>query len=108
MYVIFGLLAIVLGITYFSNNNSAIEVSSRQFEDMMLSNDVKEVVLIKNQDYVEITLKKEALSNSKYKLELQERSPFAPSTGPHYFMKVLSGEQFAERFEEIKQKSNAA
>ncbi len=106
IYVIFGLLAIVLGITYFSNNNSAIEISARQFEDMMLSNDVKEVVLIKNQDYVEITLKNEALSNSKYKLELQERSPFAPSTGPHYFMKVLSGEQFAEKFEEIKQKSN--
>ncbi len=105
IYVIFGLLAIVLGITYFSNNNSAIEISMRQFEDMMLSNDVKEVVLIKNLERVEVTLKKEALSNSKYKLELQERSPFAPNDGPHYFFEVLSGEQFAERFKEIQLKS---
>lgn len=105
IYVIFGLLAIVLGITYFSNNNSAIEISTREFEDMMLSNDVKEVMLIKNQDLVEVTLKKEALSNSKYKLQLQDRSPFAPSDGPHYFFKVLSGEQFEKRFSEIQEKS---
>lgn len=69
---------------------------------MMLSNDVRGVVLMRTQNLVEVTLKEEALSNSKYKVELDQRNPFALSQGPHYKFKIISADNFDEKFREIE------
>ena len=76
IWVILGLMAFIFGISYFSNNNSAVEISFKRFEQMVLSNDVKQVVLIGNQKIVEVTLKEEALQNSKYKIQLEQQNRF--------------------------------
>jgi len=98
IWVILGLMAFIFGISYFSNTDSAVEISFKRFEQMLISNDIKEVILIRNQNKVEVTLKAEALNNSKYKLRLEQQNRFGlPATGPHYFFKIESMEIFARK-----------
>ncbi|CAD5254471.1 MULTISPECIES: ATP-dependent zinc metalloprotease FtsH [unclassified Imperialibacter] len=102
IWVILTLLAVVLGITYFNNSSSSVTISQKRFEQMLLSNDVKGVVLLRTQNLVEVTLKEEALNNSKYKVELEQRNPFSLSQGPHYKFKIISADNFDEKFREIE------
>ncbi len=104
MWIILGLMAFIFGISYLSNNSSAVETSFKRFEQMVLSGDVKEVVLIRNQNKVEVTLKQEALQNSKYKLQLEQQNRFGINTGPHYFFKLESLDIFARKREELDAK----
>jgi len=104
LVVIIGLITVVFGFTYFSRSNSAIDIPERKFEQMVLANDVKRVVLIKNQDIVEVTLKPEALQNTKYKIELEQESPFATNSGPHYKIQIISPEIFKDEFDQLMDK----
>jgi cell division protease FtsH len=98
IWVILGLMAFIFGISYFSNSNTAMEISFKRFEQMVLSNDVEQVVLIGNQKIVEVTLKPEALQNSKYKVQLEQQNRFGvQSTGPQYFFKIESIDIFSQK-----------
>lgn len=101
MWVIIILISSIVGFTYFSNNSSAIKISDRRFEEMVLSNDVQRVVLIKNKDLVEVTLKPEALQNTKYKIELEKSNPFNNDNGPHYQFNVVDTKIFVDDFRRI-------
>ncbi len=101
-WLIGGLLAIVVASTLFSNDTSQFNTTYRAFEKMVQSNDVEKVVLIKNQDFIEVTLKEEALSNTKYKLEIEKNeSLFKSQDDPHYKVEIISVEKFATDFEEL-------
>jgi cell division protease FtsH len=99
IWVILILIATIFGFTYLSKSNSAVTISKNEFEQMIRSNDVKEVVLIKNKDLVEVTLKEEALQNTKYKLDLE--NSFTSPTGPHYKFKILDPKIFDDDFKEV-------
>ena len=101
IWIISALLAAIMGFTYFSKSNAAITITERRFEEMMLSNDVEKVILIKNKDLVEVTLKPDALQNSKYKLELEENRL---SNGPHYKFKIVDAKIFNDNFNRIQEK----
>ncbi|UXP32899.1 ATP-dependent zinc metalloprotease FtsH [Reichenbachiella agarivorans] len=102
IWVIIGLMTFIFGISYFSNNNSAKEISFKRFESMVLSNDVKKVTLIGNQNLVEVTLKEEALQNSKYKMELDQQNTLGvSSSGPQYFFKIESKDIFVKKKDEL-------
>lgn len=98
MWVIIILIMSIIGFTYFSNNPSAVTISDLRFQEMVLSNDVQRVVLIKNKDLVEVTLKPEALQNTKYKIELENNSPFANDKGPHYQFDIIDKQLFVDDF----------
>ncbi len=101
-WLIGGLLALVIGLTVFSNDSGAVTTTYRSFEKMVKSNDVQKIVLIKNQDFIEITLKPEALSNTKYKIELeQNRSILNSGGGPHYKVEIVSVEKFVRDYETL-------
>lgn len=101
LLIIVAIITIVFGFTYFSRSQSAVDINMKRFEQMVLANDVKRVVLIKNQDVVEVTLKPEALQNTKYKMEMEEQSPFSASSGPHYKFDIVDKTIFNEKFEEL-------
>ncbi|MEQ9307123.1 MAG: peptidase M41, partial [Marinoscillum sp.] len=101
LLIIVALITVVFGFSYFTRSNTAVTISEKRFEQMVLANDVKKVVLIKNQDLVEVTLKPEALQNTKYKIELEEQSPFSSDGGPHYQFKIVDKTIFNENFEEL-------
>lgn len=71
---------------------------------MMLNKDVKEVVLIANQNSVEITLKPEALAKEPYKTELGQWSSFATDQAPHYTFRTPSLQVFNENFRAVETK----
>ena len=101
MWVIIILISSIVGFTYFSKNSSAIKISDRRFEEMVLSNDVQRVLLIKNKELVEVTLKPEALQNTKYKIELEENNPFSNNNGPHYQFTLVDTKVFVDDFRRI-------
>ncbi len=102
MWVIIVLIATVFAFTYFNNSSSTIKISDRRFEQMLMSNDVKRVVLIKNKDLVEVTLKEDALQNTKYKIELEnQNTPFNSNTGPHYSFKIVDPTIFNDDFNRV-------
>ena len=101
LWIILTLVVLILSVFYFNKSNAVIEVSEKRFEKMALSHDVEKVVFVRNQNYVEVTLKKEALLNAKYKAELDSRSSLLSDTGPHYKFKVYSGEKFSEKIDTI-------
>lgn len=103
IWLIISLLLLVIVITYFNKNAYIRTISMSKFEDMVLSQDVDKVVLIKNQNLVEITLKPEALKNSKYKKDFEEKT-FTFSEGPHYKFPIASIEIFDDRFQELNKK----
>ncbi|MGK7391986.1 MAG: ATP-dependent zinc metalloprotease FtsH [Candidatus Cyclobacteriaceae bacterium M2_1C_046] len=103
MWVIIVLLMVFLGITYLNQGSGMIPITKSRFENMVTSGDVEQIVLIRNQNYVEIYLKEEALNNAKYRTELEGESPFGGvGDGPHYKMKIGSVESFVEEYREFK------
>ncbi len=104
IYVIGALLLMVILVTYLSKASSTITITEKRFHEMLMANDVKEVILIKNQDLVEVTLKPEALSNEKYRKELENRGVLSNTTGPQYQFQITSVEIFHDDFNEIMDK----
>lgn len=104
LWVILGTIALVIGLMYVNNANTLKETDMLEFKSMVSARDVKKVVLIKNLEYVEITLKAEALQNSKYKSELDENSMGATANGPHYKLNIGSIEGFEKEFQELNDK----
>lgn len=104
VWIIGALIALIFGITYFNGSGNLIPITTTKFENMMLSNDVERVVLVRNQNYVEVTLKPEALQNAKYKSELEGNNSFGFANGPHYKLKPGTIDNFIDNFEDLKEK----
>src|SRR5436190_8287592 len=107
IWIILGLVAVILGVSLFKQSGELVEIESSKFEDMVLSRDVKKVVLLKDEELVEITLKSEALQNAKYKQELERNSsPLGGlnANGPHYKMKIGSVDQFDRYYKELSER----
>ncbi|MEM6522156.1 MAG: ATP-dependent zinc metalloprotease FtsH [Bacteroidota bacterium] len=100
IWIIAILIALIFGVTYFNGSNSLPVVSSNRLENMLLSNDVRRVVLIRNQNYVEITLKTEALENAKYRSELESKNTFGVGSGPHFKCKFGDVAKFENDFDD--------
>jgi len=103
VWVIVILISVVFGISLLSGGSNAIQISEMRFERMYMSNDIKKVVLLKNQSMVEVYLKDDALNNSKYVNELENGgSPWNYKSGPHYSFKVPNLEIFNKNFQELE------
>lgn len=100
MWVILVLVAVILGISYLNRSGELVEIQSSRFEDMVQARDIKHLVLIKNEEMVEITLKPEALQNAKYKQEIEKNSPMGiKPNGPHFKYKIGSIDKLYEQYE---------
>ncbi|MBP9924844.1 MAG: ATP-dependent zinc metalloprotease FtsH [Cyclobacteriaceae bacterium] len=102
MWIILALVAVILGISYFNRSGELVEIQNNRFEDMVQARDIKRLMLIKNEELVEITLKPEALQNAKYKQEIERSSPFGVNAnGPHYKLKIGSIDKFQENYQQL-------
>ncbi len=102
IWIILGLVAVILGVSYFSKTSELSLIQFSKFQDMVESQDIKKLVLVENEKQVEITLKPEALQNAKYKQELEKSSPFGLSVnGPHFKMKIGSIDKFVDQYDAI-------
>ncbi|UII29005.1 ATP-dependent zinc metalloprotease FtsH [Fulvivirga maritima] len=103
VWVIVVLIAVIFGIMIFNNSSTLVTTTMSKFEDMMRNNDVERVVIIRNQNYVEISLKEDALQNSKYSKELENNSPFGVSGGPHFKLNIGSVDSFITQYTELNE-----
>lgn len=103
MWVIIILVGLIFSVAYFNQGSGAKIITKSKFEEMLLSDDVRRVVFIRNQNKVEITLKSEALENAKYKNDLENSNPFGFTSGPHYVLSVGSVDSFKDDYDEIRQ-----
>ncbi|WP_268122092.1 ATP-dependent zinc metalloprotease FtsH [Roseivirga pacifica] len=103
VWIFITLIIVFFAISFLTNQGSGIAITPSRFEEMIKSNDVAKVVFIKNQTNVEVTLKQDALSNAKYKTELENNSLFGISQGPHYVLKnyFSSADKFSEYYTEF-------
>ncbi len=105
LWVIITLVLVISSIFWMNNSNSLVEISERRFSEMALSHDVEKVTFIRDQNIVEVQLKKEALSNVKYKMELENRVTIGDAeTGPQYKFKVLSADKWDDKVKELNAK----
>ena len=90
---------IYLSFSFFSTN--PITIDYNRFQKMIRSHDISKIVVIKNQEIIEISLKEEALLNSAYKDELESSSLLNNTYGPHYRLEVSSIESFEKRYDDL-------
>ena len=102
-YIIIALLVLIFGVLWLSRSSSTIPTNYRTFEQMMEAGDVKEVVLIKGQDEVEITLTPDALQKPIHQKALKDRKIFTATQGPHYRLKISSDEVFVPEFRALEE-----
>jgi AFG3 family protein len=93
MWVILSLIAVVMAISLFNRSGALTTITMFRFQQMLEANDVQRVILVRNQNYVEITLKPEALGTG---------------LGPHYKLPIVSGDSFVDSFNQINAKIDAA
>lgn len=105
IWVIMASLGILFLVIYLSNSNDLPVKSMSDLEQMVIAKDVKQVILVKNQDIVEVTLTADALQNAKYKSDLEKSPIGATEKGPHFKVKVVSADRFDEQFQQILKKN---
>lgn len=91
---------LIAGLIYsnFNSSRSTIEITQRRFEQMLSKGDLREVILVSNQNLAEITLNSEALQKPEYREELEGRNPFSMTSGPHYRLKIANPDIFDPNF----------
>ncbi|MFT4856758.1 MAG: AFG3 family protein [Algoriphagus sp.] len=103
LWLIITAVLVLVGLTFFQNRNSVIDITQKRFEDMYVAGDISKVTIVKNMERVDVTLKSTELTDDKYKTELEANSAFFNPTGPHYSFQVASLEKFANDFDTLKE-----
>ena len=100
IWVVF-LISIFIYISFSFFSTKPITIDYNRFQKMIRSHDISKIVVIKNQEVIEISLKEEALLNSAYKDELESSSLLNNTYGPHYRLEVSSIESFEKRYDDL-------
>jgi AFG3 family protein len=98
LWLIVAAVLVLLGLTWIQQRGSVIDITQKRFEDMYLAGDVEKVVIVRNMNRVDVTLKKTSLQNTKYKSELESNSTFFNPDGPHYALQVTTADKFQGDF----------
>ena len=95
------LISIFIYLSFGFFSTKPINVDYNRFQKMIKSHDISRIIVIKNQEIIEITLKEEALLNSAYKDELESSNLLSNTYGPHYKLEVSSIESFEKRYDDL-------
>ena len=100
IWIVF-LISIFIYLSFGFFSTKPITIDYNRFQKMIKSHDISKLVVIKNQEIIEITLKEESLLNSTYKDELESSSLLNNTFGPHYRLEVSSIESFEKRYDDL-------
>lgn len=104
LWLIIAAVMVILGLTWIQQRGVVIDITQKRFEDMYTNGDVSKVVIVRNMNRVDITLKPSALQNQKYKTELEANSPYFNTAGPHYALQVTTSDKFQADFQALEEK----
>jgi len=102
-WMIFGAITLVFLLVLWNSHSGVKEISFSRLEEMVRSDDVKTLVLVKREAQILVTLKPDALKNAKYRSELNEAIGLK-SGGPQYMCKFGSLEYFEGKYDAWKKK----
>ena len=100
IWIVF-LISIFIYLSFGFFSSKPITIDYNRFQKMIKSHDVAKLVVIKNQEIIEISLKEESLLNTTYKDELESSSLLNNTFGPHYKLEVSSIESFEKRYDDL-------
>ena len=102
-YWIYGILIMLLvGVQFMGVGNKPKEVTWVTFDQEMLkSHDVAKLEVI-NKEYVNVFIRKDRLSDEKYKEVASKAFSNAPNEGPHYFFTIGDVGSFEKKMEEAQ------
>lgn len=96
VWLILSVVILFFSIFYFNQSAGLEDITERRFEEMARKGHVKEILVIKNQDLVEVFLNEEGMASSEY--NLPEAPSFSMNKNPHFRIKIVSAENFLEKF----------
>lgn len=105
LWLIIAAVMVLLGLTWIQQRGVVIDITQKRFEDMYVAGDVAKVVIVRNMNRVDVTLKPAALQNSKYKTELEANSSFFNPAGPHYSLQVTTSDKFQADFQALEERN---
>ena len=107
IYWLYGaLVVLLLGMSFFGGDNNwqnIRKINISNFESYLNAGDVSEVIIIRNESAVQVTLKQEALSKPEHQ-SISGKNILGQENlkGPHYQFEVGSLELFEEKLERAK------
>lgn len=107
IYWVWGIIALILvSINIFSPfSQDAKRISYKDFQEMLVKEDVEKVVIINNKNLVRVILKQQALQKPEYKDKLAKGWPSVSEKGPHFQFTIEKPEVFAADLREFYSKN---
>ncbi len=107
IYWVWGIIAAVLVSINFLNPFSpdAKEISQKEFQQMMLNNDVERIAIINNKNQVRVYLKSSAANKPEYKDKMSRSWTSVSDKGPQFQFNIEKPEVFAAEMREFYQKN---
>lgn len=96
VWLILSMVILFFSIFYFNQSAGIEDITERRFEEMVRKGHVKEILVIKNQDLVEVFLNQEGITSSEY--NIPEKPSISVSPSPDFRIKIVSAENFLEKF----------
>lgn len=104
LWLIIAAVLVLLGLTWIQQRGAVIDITQKRFEDMYMAGDISKVVIVRNMNRVDVTLKPASLQNAKYKTELEANTSFSNPSGPHYSLQVTTSDKFQTDFQAMEEK----
>ena len=101
VWIILSLLILVFSIFYFNQSSGLEDITERRFEEMARKGHVKEILVIKNQELVEVFLNDEGIASGEY--NIPEKPSIYLNQSPHFRIKIVSAENFLEKFTALEE-----
>ncbi len=102
LWIILSIVGLFMMVYWFTSTGTVKEVSMRRLEEMYKSNDLRKIEVVVNKNLVYLWLNDEALSNARYKNEIEQNGPFNTINGPHFQVPIGSLELFDQKMQEIE------
>lgn len=96
VWLILSMVILFFSIFYFNQSSGIEDITERRFEEMVRKGHVKEILVIKNQDLVEVFINQEGITSSEY--NIPEKPSISVSPSPDFRIKIVSAENFLEKF----------
>ena len=96
VWIILSLVLLFFSIFYFNQSAGVEDITERKFEEIARKGHIKEILVIKNQEIVEVFLNEEGMISGEY--NIPEKPSMNFNKTPDFIIKIVSAETFLEKF----------
>ncbi len=101
-WIVVALIIALVGMYFLSKTKESKPLSPTMFEQMVLNQEVDKLTIIKNKDFVEVTLNKKGLQHYKNLFTDQQGQLLLQMGGPHFEMPINSSFSFEQELNDLQ------